>query len=240
MQALDDKEDFKQRQYYQRTAQQYEAMHVRNNDEHYFALSLLSGVIADRGYLSVLDIGSGTGRAIGYLKRHHGGMRVLGVEPSESLRRIGHSQGIAETELIDGDATQLEFADGSFDVVCEFGVLHHLREPGRAVKEMLRVARKAVFISDDNHFAAGSPLLRLSKRWLASLGAWRLAYLIKTRGKGYRYTEGDGISYAYSVFDDLALLKAGCAQVYMTNTTPGGPDLFRTASHIALLGIKAD
>lgn len=240
MHAINEDECTKQRQYYERTARQYDAMHVRDNDEHYVALSLLSGVIAHRGYASVLDVGSGTGRAIGYLKHHHAGLRVLGVEPSESLRSIGHRQGIAETELVDGDATALDLANNSFDVVCEFGVLHHLRNPSQAVAEMLRVARKAVFISDDNHFAAGSPLLRLSKRWLASIGAWKFAYLIKTGGKGYRYTEGDGISYAYSVFDDLALLRSRCAQIYMTNTTPGGPDLYRTASHIALLGIKAE
>ena len=53
-----------QRRYYAATANQYEAMHVNEGDEHFFALSFLVASITYLDVKSVLDIGSGTGRAI--------------------------------------------------------------------------------------------------------------------------------------------------------------------------------
>src|SRR5271156_5254098 len=131
----------KQRQYYAETAVQYEAMHVGEKDEHSFALSFLAGLLDYLEVKSVLDVGSGTGRAIQYLKRRRPDVRVVGIEPVKELRDIGHSQGLSKDELIDGDATRLPFETGEFDLVCEFAVLHHLRKPELAVAEMLRVAK---------------------------------------------------------------------------------------------------
>ena len=202
------------------------------------ALSWLSGLIAHHGATTVLDIGSGTGRAPLYLQRHHPQLNVLGVEPSAELRAIGHAAGIAVDALVDGDATALPYADGSFDIVCEFGVLHHVADPRRVVEEMLRVARLGVFISDDNHFAAGSPLNRLAKRTLDAVGLWKAAYRLRSGGKGYRISDGDGLSYPYSVFDDLAVLRSTCDLVQMANMDGGGPDLYTHAAHVALFGRK--
>jgi ubiquinone/menaquinone biosynthesis C-methylase UbiE len=233
------KEILRQRAYYAETAARYDSMHVRTHDEHFVALSWLSGVIAHYQLSSVLDIGSGTGRALSYLKARHPETRVIGIEPSDALRKIAYQQGSSETELIEGDASCLSFSAKSFDVVCEFGVLHHIREPHVAVAEMLRVARRMVFISDDNHFAAGS--LAAVKRGLNSMGLWKLAYWLKTAGKGYRESAEDGISYPYSVFESWNLLKAHSNVIHLMNTSPGEGDLYRSASHVALLAIlKAD
>jgi ubiquinone/menaquinone biosynthesis C-methylase UbiE len=226
-----------QRRYYAETAKSYDALHVAYDDEHFVALSWLSGVIAHHGISSVLDVGSGTGRAPAYLGKHHPSLKVVGLEPSHELRAIGYANGISETVLVDGDATRLEYEDNSFDIVCEFGVLHHLREPDVAISEMLRVARRMVFISDDNHFAAGRPITALAKRMLRRVHLWDLAYRLRTAGKGYRVSAGDGVSYAYSVFDSLDLLEKNCRRVHMMNTSSGGPALFSTASHVAILGV---
>ena len=64
----------------------------------------------------------------------------------------------------------LQAADGEFDLVCEFAVLHHVPRPAQAVGEMLRVARKAIFISDANNFGQGGGIVRLIKRTIAALG----------------------------------------------------------------------
>jgi hypothetical protein len=68
---------------------------------------------------------------------------------------------------------------------------------------MLRVARKAVVLSDENRFAYGSFPERLAKLALCKTGLFPAFYWLKTGGKGYRYSEGDGIAYSYSVFDAL-------------------------------------
>ena len=227
-----------QREYYARTAGVYDALHLGADDEHQRALAWLTGLIQHHAIRSVLDVGCGTGRALRYLKQHCPGLRVLGVEPSAELGREAIASGIDAAELCVGDATALEFADNSFDLVCEFGVLHHIQTPRRAVSEMLRVARLGVFISDDNHFAAGSAVARRIKWTLHALGLWKAAYWLRSGGKGYRVSEGDGLSYPYSAFDDLSFLRAQCEYVQCAGTDGGGPNLARAAAHVALFGRK--
>src|ERR1035441_1208366 len=130
-----------QRAYYARTAADYDEMHVREDDEHGFALSFMIAAVEQFGIRSILDEGSGTGRGLLWIRRMLPGVRAVGVEPSAELRAMGHSKGLGEDELVDGDAMKLAFADGSFDLVCEFGALHHIPRPSQAIGEMLRVAR---------------------------------------------------------------------------------------------------
>jgi SAM-dependent methyltransferase len=228
-----------QRRYYQETAVNYNHMHVDGNDtEHYFALSMLVGIIDYLAIGSILDIGSGTGRAIAHLKKMRPDLLVRGVEPVRALREVGYGQGISPAELTDGNALALEFTDGAFDLVCEFGVLHHIRHPEIAVGEMLRVARTAIFISDSNNFGQGSFLVRTVKQILNALSLWSIADLIKTRGKGYNVTEGDGLAYSYSVFNNYEQIYQQCQTVHLTNTLAARINPYRTAGHVALLGIK--
>jgi ubiquinone/menaquinone biosynthesis C-methylase UbiE len=74
------------------------------------------------------------------------------VDPVKQLRDVEYRYGISKVEFIDGDALELKFKDGEFELVCIFGVLHHITMPGIAVSEMLRVSKKSVFISDVNSF----------------------------------------------------------------------------------------
>ena len=227
-----------QRAYYARTAEEYDEMHVRGDDEHGIALSFLISMIGQFGVKSILDVGCGTGRGLLRIKDALPGIRAVGIEPSAELREVGHAKGLSETELIDGDAMNLPFADGSFDLVCEFAALHHIPAPSKAVAEMLRVARKAVFISDTNNFGQGGWLPRLMKQTINAARLWPVADFIKTRGKGYSFSEGDGLYYSYSVFNDLRQIQKACNTVHFLNTTGGGPNLYRTATHVALLGLK--
>jgi SAM-dependent methyltransferase len=227
-----------QRAYYAATADNYDAAHVHVDDEHGFALRFLISVAGHLGIRSILDIGSGTGRGLLTIKANLPDVAVLGVEPSPELRKIGRSKSLSEEELIDGDAMNLAFDDGSFDLVCEFGALHHIPNPSRAVAEMLRVSHQAIFISDCNNFGQGSGPLRLMKQIVKGVGLWPAAYFLKTRGKGYLISEGDGLAYSYSVFDDYKQIAACCKSVHMLNTSHGGPNLYRSASHVALLGLK--
>jgi ubiquinone/menaquinone biosynthesis C-methylase UbiE len=227
-----------QRNYYAETAHQYNEMHVHEKDEHYFALSFMVAVLDYFEIRSILDIGSATGRVIAYIKDKHLGVRIVGVEPVKELREIGYRQGISKEELIDGNALKLQFGDGSFDLVCAFGVLHHIKVPEVAISEMLRVGRKAVFLSDSNNFGQGSLLARSIKQFINLFGLWKAADMLKTRGKGYLISEGDGLAYSYSVFNNYKQIKQQCKNIHLLNTKDGRINFYRTASHVALLGIK--
>jgi ubiquinone/menaquinone biosynthesis C-methylase UbiE len=135
-------------------------------------------------------------------------------------------------------ATNLEFEDKSFDLVCAFGMLHHIKEPSLAVTEALRVARKAVFVSDSNNFGQGSPVFRAVKQTLNACRLWPIANWLKTKGKGYGLTEGDGLAYSYSLFSNFKQIRNECSRVYLFSTTDSGSNLYRSAPCVAALGIK--
>jgi ubiquinone/menaquinone biosynthesis C-methylase UbiE len=44
-------------------------------------------------------------------------------------------------ELVGGDVREMPFADGSFDVVVDFGTCYHIDRPGLALREVARVLR---------------------------------------------------------------------------------------------------
>jgi ubiquinone/menaquinone biosynthesis C-methylase UbiE len=232
-------EDGLQREYYAAHASSYDASHLHAGDEHYFALALLVGALDFLDAASVLEIGSGTGRVLSYLRERCPHVARRGLEPVDELREIAYGKGVSRTELTGGDARKLAFADASHDVVCAFGVLHHVAEHGQVVREMLRVARRAVFISDSNNFGQGGKVGRMIKQALDAVRLWPLANLVKTRGKGYTITDGDGLAYSYSVFKDYPLIRLHCRRVHVINTTSaGGVNPYRSASHVAVLGIK--
>ena len=227
-----------QKLYYAETARHYNSMHVDERDEHFFALSFLVAAIDYLQVRSILDIGSGTGRAILYIKQHRPDVRVVGIEPVKELREIGYNNGLSGEELIDGDATKMQFSVHEFDLCCEFGILHHINKPELAISEMLRISYKAIFISDSNNFGQGSLVRRTIKQIINLLGLWNVANIIKTRGKGYTLSEGDGLAYSYSVFNNYRQIQNHCKSIHILNTRDGHINPYRTASHVALLGIK--
>ena len=140
-----------QREYYRRTAENYDAWHNTHLDEHEFALMWLSALIERFDIKSVLDIGSGTGRALTQLSARHPDTSFVGIEPSADLRDVAYRNGVPREMLIDGDAQKLQFPSGAFELVVEFGALHHIPRPASAVAEMLRVASRGIFIFVSNN-----------------------------------------------------------------------------------------
>jgi len=210
-----------QRRYYAETAASYDARHVSEHDEHALALDHIVALAGELGVTSVLDVGAGTGRAVRTLRERLPGVHIVGVEPVDALIEVGRREHELPPEcLVKGDGYALPFAEQSFDFVIETGVLHHVATPRRVVREMTRVARRGVFLSDSNRFGQGPIRARLAKLALRAAGLWPLANLVKTRGRGYIVSEGDGLSYSYSVYDDVPALAAWAHRVYVL---PLGP-----------------
>lgn len=225
-----------QQGYYADTALAYEDMH--DAEEHKFNLSFLLGCVDHFGWKTLLDVGAGTGRSLNRMAKKMPDLGLIGIEPVDELREQGYRAGVAREMLVAGDGTALQFGDGEFDVVCSFGVLHHIKHPELAVAEMLRVAKKAVFISDSNNFGQGSFGKRTFKQAAHALGLWGTVDLINTRGRGYSISEGDGLFYSYSVFNNYKQIKSRCESVHLVNPLKADVNLFRTATHVGLLGVK--
>ncbi len=228
-----------QKEYYERTASQYDAMHLLES-EHEFALSQLLGIMTTYSLTSLLDVGAGTGRVLRHTRDRVPGVKVAGVEPVEGLRKIGYSKGISEDELKDGNALNLDFPDNSWDVVCAFGILHHIPDPEKAIAEMCRVAKHAVFFSDLNNYGCGSPPQRIFAKTLRTFHLWRPFQFVKNGGKHEKFSESDGIHYSYSLLDSLPTIQEKFPQIHMTNTKGGPPSSpLGLCSHLSIFAVSS-
>jgi 2-polyprenyl-3-methyl-5-hydroxy-6-metoxy-1,4-benzoquinol methylase len=105
-------------------------------------LANMIGRIHDR---TILDVGTGTGRAALLLAR--GAARVTAIDASEEMlaeaRRRAAEQ-LVKVNFLRGDAHHLEFKDRSFDVVVCLRVLMHTPDWRQSLSELCRVADRLV------------------------------------------------------------------------------------------------
>src|SRR6266849_120172 len=181
-----------QRRYYTGTAAKYECMHAQESADDPMIRKLILSVLRMIDVNSLLDVGSATGR----------GLQDLAVS------------------LLRGSGEAHPFADGSFDVVSELSMLHHVANPGAIIKEMLGVARRAAVIAGCNRFGQGSFPARLFKLFLYKMHLWNTFNFLRTRGKHYQVSEGDGLFYSYSVYDSYDLLMSWADRILALPTSP--------------------
>jgi ubiquinone/menaquinone biosynthesis C-methylase UbiE len=205
-----------QRKYYTDSAARYDSMHAREGATDASIMKFVQAILQMIDAHSVLDVGTATGRGIRELKRALPHLFVCGVEPVAALVeqavRDGNTSSVPVL-LATGEA--LPFPNASFDAVCEFATLHHVANPAAVVKEMLRVATKAVFICDANRFGQGSMAARLIKLALYKTKLWGAYNYLRTRGRGYLLSEGDGLAYSYSVYDSFSLIASWADRVIL-------------------------
>jgi len=195
-------------QYYTDTAACYEQMHEHEGSGDAIGMKFVHSILRMIDARSLLEVGAATGRGLRDLKEALPNLFVCGVEPVAAL--IAHavrSGSTASGPIIQGRGEALPFPDASFDVVCEFATLHHVANPNAVVREMCRVAKKAVLISDSNRFGQGSRAIRLIKLALYKTKLWGVFNYLRTSGKGYQITDGDGLAYSYSIYDSFEVIS---------------------------------
>ena len=127
---------------------------------HYQAL-----ILRDAGGRAVLEYGCGRGSAAFTLAQHGAGVTGIdisevGIREAEAQARVLGLQDNLHFRQMNAEA--LDFEDGSFDLVCGSGILHHL-DLDRAVAEVLRILRpggRAVFFEPLGH----NPFINLYRR----------------------------------------------------------------------------
>ncbi|RPJ70311.1 MAG: methyltransferase domain-containing protein [Acidobacteria bacterium] len=142
---------------------------------------LLSSVPGLEGR-SVLDVGTGTGRAALVFAR--GGGRVTGVDASAQMLEVARERAAAEgltVEWLEGDAHSLSFPDRSFDAAISLRVLMHTPDWRRCLGELCRVARERV-VFDYPALVSGAALQAAGRRVAAALGRRTEAYRVFSEG----------------------------------------------------------
>jgi dolichol-phosphate mannosyltransferase len=97
----------------------------------------------------LLEVGCGTGQSLRIYQDLYS--THIGADLSEAALRVAASK-FPHSQWVRTDATQLPFADASFDVVAFSSVLHHIPDYTAAIKEAARVLRPGgrVFAFDPN------------------------------------------------------------------------------------------
>lgn len=108
-----------------------------------FHTDLVAAVVSfDPSY--VLDAGCGEGRTTEVI--HQTVDTTVGIE-LEAAALTQAPKGIVGLSFVTGSIYELPFSDDSFDVVVCTEVLEHLSDPGVALGELARVARRGVVVT---------------------------------------------------------------------------------------------
>jgi ubiquinone/menaquinone biosynthesis C-methylase UbiE len=207
-----------QRKYYTDTADRYDSMHAHEGGTDASITKFMYAFARMLEIRSILDVGTATGAGMRNIKEALPETFVCGVEPVAALVRQAAQNGNVSSLIVQATGEALPFPDASFDAVCEFATLHHAANPTAVVKEMLRVARKAVFLCDSNRFGQGPLPARLLKLALYKTKLWGVFNYLRTGGKRYSITEGDGLAYSYSVYDSMEPIARWANRVILIPT----------------------
>lgn len=95
---------------------------------------------------SILDVGCGTGVVTRLAARRFPSARVTGIDLSDGMLRsamaLARHDGLDErVQFLNQDAENLALPDATFDCILSLFALRHFPDPGRALREMRRVAR---------------------------------------------------------------------------------------------------
>lgn len=131
--------------YFERHAAQWDDMRAMLSDDAPVEAALEQALL-DGGHLGVmLDVGTGTGRMAELLAPH--AAHVTAFDKSPEMLRIArarlHHLPTASVNLVQGDFTELPFADAAFDTVLFHQVLHFAQAPDLVLAQAARVTRPA-------------------------------------------------------------------------------------------------
>jgi ubiquinone/menaquinone biosynthesis C-methylase UbiE len=142
----------------------------------------------------LLEVGCGTGLLLSRFAEFTS--RARGVDLSPGMLEKARARGL---DVVEGSATALPFADGSFDVTCSFKVLAHVPEIEKALIEMARVTRVGGHVVAEFY------------------NPYSLRGLVKRYGPAGRIADGAHEKHVYTRFDSPArvreLVPAGCRLV---------------------------
>jgi len=90
--------------------------------------------------LKLLDVSCGTGNLIRCAEER--GIEGHGIDVSETAVMLARSKVKNSERIVLADASSLPYKDGYFDLVTNFASLQYYPDQGKAISEMVRVARK--------------------------------------------------------------------------------------------------
>lgn len=97
--------------------------------------------LPERGYGRIADVGCGTCTFLASLTERFPSARLIGVDLSHEMLRIGRAKLSASASVCRGRAEQLPLQSASCDLVVSLSALHHFGDVEDALSESYRVLR---------------------------------------------------------------------------------------------------
>ena len=91
--------------------------------------------------LRILDVGCGTGALLEKIRNQFPEAILNGVDISSNMLAIARNRNISNAVFSEGDAENLPYDNGSFDIVICCSSFHHYPNPDIAISEFRRVTR---------------------------------------------------------------------------------------------------
>lgn len=144
---------------------------------------VIAGFLSPLAGTTILDVGTGTGRAAIALARR--GAIVTGVDASAEMLAVARRRGLdagATVTFVEGDAHRLNVADRSFDAVVCLRVLMHTPDWRQSLAELCRAARHRVVLDYPARSSAAA-LQSMARRLAHAFGARVEAYRVFSHGE---------------------------------------------------------
>jgi phosphatidylethanolamine/phosphatidyl-N-methylethanolamine N-methyltransferase len=134
--------------------------------------------LANRYHGRVLEVGVGTGLSLPHYKHS---LKVIGIDLSPEMlaraRERAHRHNLRHVEeLLEMDATELKFADRSFDISTAMFVMTVVPDTVQVMNELIRVTKPGGHILIVNHFSIDKGLRAVVEKRLARFSdilGWR-------------------------------------------------------------------
>lgn len=101
----------------------------------------VTGKISQYPFMSILDVGCGTGTMLAMLVKEYPDIQAVGIDLSEKM--VAQAAGLlgSSAQLLVGDAEEMPWADNSFDLITCNASFHHYPKPLQVLVEMRRILK---------------------------------------------------------------------------------------------------
>ena len=89
----------------------------------------------------ILEIGCGNGNGAKLIQKYFSPKQIYGIDLDKKMIKLAKKYNKNATFSV-GDASKLKFKANQFDAVFDFGILHHVPDWKKALRELKRVIKK--------------------------------------------------------------------------------------------------
>lgn len=123
--------------------------------------AILFDIVCLPEHAKILDLGCGTGRSLSWFCEFGFKHSIIGIDPSLHSLKLCEEKGFVigkDVFLMDG--RQTDFREQEFELVFAEGVLEHFENIEPFVKEMCRITKHFILITQPNHFSLWNKVVR--------------------------------------------------------------------------------